>query len=201
MEEYLRPAGIHRIEIVVAKSRFITHINQAETPEAAREFISYVSDMMPDASHHVYAFRVGHANSIIEGMSDAGEPTGTAGPPTLSCLRGADLGDIVLVTTRYFGGTKLGTGGLVRTYTEAAQLALKSVPTELKVEISNFAIELPYSYFTPLKRLIEEYEGIIDNETFEVQVTLYVRLLTKRIPEFKKDLADLSNGTVDIVLL
>jgi putative IMPACT (imprinted ancient) family translation regulator len=79
---------------------------------------------MPNASHHVYAFRVGHGNSIIEGMSDDGEPTGTAGPPVLAVLRGTQIGDIIVIVTRYFGGTKLGTGGLVRAYPEAAQIAL-----------------------------------------------------------------------------
>src|SRR5512134_2891681 len=108
------PAGQHRTDIVVVNSRFITTIAPAAMPEDAKRFIASIRAEMPDASHHVYAFRAGYGNSVIEGMSDDGEPSGTAGPPTLAVLRGAGIGDIVLVTTRYFGGTKLGTGGLVR---------------------------------------------------------------------------------------
>src|SRR5262245_19930912 len=106
-QSYYRPAlGLHRGEIEVLNSRFITSISRAIKPDEARSFIMQIRQEMPDASHHVYAFRTGYGNSITDGMSDDGEPSGTAGPPSLAVLRGFDIGDVVLVTTRYFGGTK-----------------------------------------------------------------------------------------------
>ena len=97
MDIYQRPKKFFRTEIDVMKSRFITSIEQAKTVEDARKFIQQIRDEMSDASHHVYAFRVGYGNTITEGMSDDGEPSGTSGPPTLAVLRGSNLGDIVLV--------------------------------------------------------------------------------------------------------
>ena len=91
------------------------------TVKEAKAFLAAVRAEMPDANHHVYAYRVGFGNSVIEGMSDDGEPSGTSGPPVLAVLRGSGIGDVIVVVTRYFGGTKLGTGGLVRAYSDAAR--------------------------------------------------------------------------------
>ncbi len=115
---YPIPAETARVEIRVVNSRFIATIGEARSAEEARAFIDGVRGEFHDATHNVYAFRAGYGASVTEGMSDDGEPPGTAGRPALAVLRGADLGDVVLVVTRYFGGTKLGTGGLVRAYTE-----------------------------------------------------------------------------------
>ncbi len=123
---YPIPAKTVRVETRVVNSRFIATIGQAQTVEEARAFIDALRQEFADATHNVYAFRVGYGASVTEGMSDDGEPSGTAGRPALAVLRGADLGDVVLVITRYFGGTKLGTGGLVRAYTHSAQEALEA---------------------------------------------------------------------------
>ena len=150
---YLIPAGQARTEIVIKKSRFITTVYLATSVQEARAVIADVRAEMPDASHHVYAFRVGFGNSVTEGMSDDGEPKGTSGPPTLAVVRGSGIGDIALVTTRFFGGTKLGTGGLVRAYTVSAQEALSMLRTELKVEKRVVGLEMPYSLYDIVKRL------------------------------------------------
>ncbi len=100
------------------------------TVDEAKAFLAAVRAEMPDANHHVYAYRVGFGNSVIEGMSDDGEPSGTSGPPVLAVLRGSGIGDVIVVVTRYFGGTKLGTGGLVRAYSEGARAGLESLATD-----------------------------------------------------------------------
>jgi uncharacterized YigZ family protein len=202
MAEYYRPTEInHRTEILVINSRFITTIGRATTAEMAREFIAKIRAEMANASHHVYAFRVGYGNSITEGMSDDGEPSGTSGPPSLAVLRGSDLGDIVLVTTRYFGGTKLGTGGLVRAYSESARMALTSLKTESKAPKSQFGMDIPYSLFEQVKLLIEKYEGSIDDEIFAGDVTLIATFLQEVIADFEAELANLSSGQVEPILL
>src|SRR5947209_14285779 len=113
---YLIPTATTRIEQEVSRSHFIATLAKVESVAAARAFIASIRAEMPDASHHVYAFKVGYGSSVNEGLSDDGEPSGTSGPPVLAVLRGTDIGDVVLVVTRYFGGTKLGTGGLSRAY-------------------------------------------------------------------------------------
>ena len=121
-EGYPVPTGEAVIEIEVKRSRFIGYAAPAATVEAARGFIESVRQRHPDASHHVYAFEVGHGASVTHGMSDDGEPSGTAGRPALVVVENHELGDVVAVVVRYFGGTKLGTGGLVRAYTQAVSV-------------------------------------------------------------------------------
>ena len=194
--QYRIPEKRHRIETKVARSRFIATVDRVNTVEDARAFIAGIRAEMPDASHHVYAYRVGYGNSITEGMSDDGEPTGTSGPPTLSVLRGYDLGDVGLVTTRYFGGTKLGTGGLVRAYSEAAHVALNSLPTIEKIDKSIVGIELPYRLYEITRKLVHEHGGTIDDEIFAADVTMIVTFPTVTLPAFTQALQDASAGKV-----
>jgi len=190
-----------RTEIVIKKSRFIsTALLAASVPEA-RAVIASLREEMPDANHHVYAFRVGFGKSVTEGMSDDGEPTGTSGPPTLAVLRGSGVGDIVLVTARYFGGTKLGTGGLVRAYTESAQAALSILKTELKVEKRVIGLEMPYSLYNIVKRLIASYRGEIQEEEFAAQVLIIARFTTDDLAVFSADLQERTAAQVSLVKL
>lgn len=201
-ETYYRPFDEkHRSEIVELKSRFITTITRACSVEQARAFIAAIREEMSDASHHVYAFRVGYGNSVTEGMSDDGEPSGTSGPPTLAVLRGTDFGDIVLVTTRYFGGTKLGTGGLVRAYSEAARNALSTLPIELKAPKVQFGLDVSYSLYERAKNLIQDYDGVINDEIFAGDVTIIVTLLQEKVNSFEAELTELSAGQIEPVLL
>src|SRR5207244_9621721 len=118
------PAASARVEIRVVNSRFIASAGLAATVADARAFIAGIRAEMPDASHHVYAYVVGHGATTTLGMSDDGEPSGTAGRPAMAVLRGSGLGDVVLVVTRYVGGPLLGTGGLVHAYGAAAREVL-----------------------------------------------------------------------------
>lgn len=201
MTTYRRPAAPYRSELWVSKSHFITAVERATTVEAARQFISTIRQEFPDASHHVYAFCIGYGNSVTEGMSDDGEPSGTSGPPTLAILRGADLGDVVLVTTRYFGGIKLGTGGLVRAYSEAARTALASIQTELKAPKVQFGIDMPYTLYEPVRKLVEQYCGTIDDVIFSGDVSLIATLLAQDMDAFQAELTDLSSGQLGIIVL
>lgn len=185
----------------MVNSRFITTIGCVERVEETRAFLASVRTEMPDADHHVYAFRVGYGRSVTEGMSDDGEPSGTAGPPVLAVLRGTDIGDVMVVVTRYFGGTKLGTGGLVRAYSEAAREGLRSLPTELKIERALVGLDLPYSLYEPVKRLIAQFEGEIQDETFATEVTLIARFAAASVDDFQRAVIDLSAGKVTPTVL
>lgn len=193
---YPVPARSVRTEMTIKRSRFITTIAPADSVEAARAVIQQIRAEMPDATHHVYAFRVGYGSSVQEGLSDDGEPAGTSGQPTMAVLRGADIGDVVLVTTRYFGGTKLGTGGLVKAYTEAAQQGVRHVPCTDKVTLVTCRARVPYHQYDRVKRLFDEHEAVVLEEAFAATIDL-----TFAVPEDTADalLALLCELTIDNV--
>ena len=198
MNPYRIPAKTSSTEIVVNKSRFVTTIGYAESVHDARNFISNIKSERRDANHHVYAFRIGYSNTVTEGMSDDGEPTGTAGPPTLAVLRGTDIGDIVCVTTRYFGGKKLGTGGLVKAYTHSIQNALETLKTKLCVSKVMISICIPYHLYNIVELYISEYDIIIQGKTFAENVTLMIELLESDKSVFIETLIDKTHGQVKI---
>ncbi len=201
MTGYPIPAQTTRVETVVVNSRFIATIGRADTVAEARQFIQAVRDKMPDATHHVYAFKVGYGGSVTEGMSDDGEPAGTAGPPVLAVLRGADLGDVVIVVTRYFGGTRLGTGGLVRAYGGAAKDAIAALPVELKIERQPVGIAVPYSFYKRLKLLLAEHQALITDEEFAAEVTVYATLPVDQVASLETAITHLTAGQAALVRL
>lgn len=195
-QNYFIPIGRQRTENLIVNSRFITTVGYVRNTDEVKAFLHQIRAEMPDADHHVYAFRIGYGNSTIEGMSDDGEPSGTAGPPVLAVVRGTTLGDVIVVVTRYFGGTKLGTGGLVRAYTESTKIALGSLQTEEKIEKALLGMEAPYSYYEQIKRLIYEYHGVIEDETFTVDVTILARFALIEVDRFSYALQELTAGQV-----
>lgn len=198
---YLIPSESARSEIITKKSRFVTTVRLAQSVSQAREAIASSRAEFPKANHHVYGFRVGFGKTVTEGMSDDGEPTGTAGRPTLAVLRGSGVGDIVLVTVRFFGGVKLGAGGLARAYTESAQAALSQLKTELKVERQVVGFEMPYSFYNTAKLLISAHDGIIEDEVFAAQVTVIARFAVPNLAGFHAEVVDRSAGRVNPVIL
>ncbi len=195
MGRYLIPKGRCRVELRVSNSRFIATVVAASTMKEAMGFLRAVRDEMPDASHHVYAFRIGHGNSVSEGMSDDGEPSGTSGPPALAVVRGSGLGDVALVITRYFGGTKLGTGGLVSAYTAAAQAVFAELETEEKVSRVRCEVVVPYAVLERLRMLLGEFEAIVEGEVFEAEVMLTFLLPEDRFEGLVSRVGDLTAGT------
>ena len=186
--------GEAEVELRFKNSRFIGCVGQATSVEEAKAFIAVVRDRYPDASHHCYAFAAGYGATVTHGMSDDGEPSGTAGRPMLAVVQGADIGDVVVVATRYFGGTKLGTGGLVKAYTETAQAALAAVPVERTVESELLSINLGYDSYAPCRKRIEELGGLVENEAFETSVVLQVRAEIKIVDDMRRALADMTAG-------
>jgi uncharacterized YigZ family protein len=198
---YLIPTQTHRVTTTVSNSRFITTIGHVTAVDEAKAFLAGVRAEMPDANHHVYAFRVGFGNSVIEGMSDDGEPSGTSGPPVLAVLRGSGIGDVIVVVTRYFGGTLLGTGGLVRAYGDGAREGLATLPTERKIKKNILGIELPYHYFEQVKRLIAHHDGVIGEESFAADVTILASFPVDRVAEFSAELIELTAGSVQPLVM
>jgi uncharacterized YigZ family protein len=201
MSQYPVPAQTIRLENVVVNSRFIATIGRADTVEEAKAFIHSIREEMPDASHHVYAFKIGYGSSVTEGMTDDGEPSGTSGPPVLAVLRGADIGDVVIVVTRYFGGTKLGTGGLVRAYGGAAKDAVAALPIEMKIEKHYIGVTVHYSFYERLKILLDEHHATIESEEFDAEVTVYAHVPVDQFDALRGAIQNLTAGQVEPVIL
>ncbi len=193
---YLIPAEERRVEMRVANSRFIATIAPVFSVEEARAFIERIKAEFADASHNVPAFVVGHGPSVTAHCNDDGEPSGTAGRPALAVLQGSGLGDAAVVVTRYFGGTKLGTGGLVRAYGDAVRAVLAEVPRAEKVPTYTVMMVVPYSLFEQVRLLVEAHHGRILDQTFAADVTLAVMFSQQRLPSFQADLQELSHGSL-----
>lgn len=193
---YPIPGGESRVELQVKNSRFIGRAAYTPSVEEARAFIERVKAEEPGCTHAVYAFAVGYGASVTHGMSDAGEPSGTAGRPALAVVRGSGLGDVTVVIVRYFGGTKLGTGGLVKAYTETAQLALAELPPGEKVETRSVTLAVPYNAYEPIKRLIDSFHGRVEAETFTTEVTLQLVFAVDDLPGFVAAVSEATGGQV-----
>jgi uncharacterized YigZ family protein len=191
---YQIPAKQIRRELDFANSRFIVTLAPVTCAEEARAFHARVRAEFPDASHNVPAFVIGGDNSVIEHCSDDGEPAGTAGRPALAVLRGSGLGDVAVVVTRYFGGTKLGTGGLVKAYTESVQAAVADVPRARRIPVHIALLALPYPLLEQVRRLVASHHGEITGEDFAADVTMTMCFPFEDLPRFQADLRELSAG-------
>lgn len=198
MSGYPVPAAATEVELRFKNSRFIGAAGRAETVEEAREFIDRVRRQYPDASHHVYAFAAGYGSTVVHGMSDAGEPSGTAGRPVLAVVQGAGLGDVVVVVTRYFGGTKLGTGGLVRAYTQTAQEVLAATPRQEKIRAAWFGVALSYGQYAGCRKIVEELGGTIEAETFGAAIEVRGWIGEQEFARLQKALQEATAGQVTL---
>lgn len=192
---YSIPAQSHRIEEEILRSRFITTVAYTPTVEAARTFIAAVSAEFADANHNCWAYVVGPPGSTGQnGMSDDGEPHGTAGRPMLTVLLHSKVGDISAVVTRYFGGTLLGKGGLVKAYSGGVQLALASLPLVERVPKATLTLMFDYSHVTPLQRLLPAFEAKLSNEQYAADVIYEVSLPVEQVAPFTAAVTELTNG-------
>ena len=192
---YPVPSARFRAEQVVDRSRFICTVSRAATPEEAHAFVRAMGLEFSDATHNCWAFIAGAPGSTARiGMSDDGEPHGTAGRPMLTVLLHSGVGEIVAVVTRYYGGTKLGTGGLVRAYSSAVQAALNVLETRERVEYSAFTVSLSYALFSAVQNLLPPFEATISSETFAEDVTLSVRVPRQHLGALRAALGNATSG-------
>ncbi|MDR3577397.1 MAG: IMPACT family protein [Anaerolineaceae bacterium] len=201
MNRYPIPAKEARAEIIVINSRFIASAGPAFSIEQARDFIAKIKIEFPDASHHVPVYLVGYGASVTAHCSDAGEPAGTAGRPALAVLQGAGLGDVVLVVTRYFGGTKLGTGGLVRAYSDAVREVLAVLPRAERVTTYTVMMALAYPFYERVRSMIGEHHGSLLDQDFGADVTISARFPVEHFQNFQNDLVELTRGAVQAEII
>jgi len=201
VKRHLIPAREARTEIKVLNSRFIASAAPVFSVEEAKAFIARVKSEFADASHNVPAYLVGHGATVTAHCHDDGEPAGTAGRPALAVLQGSGLGDVAVVVTRYFGGTKLGTGGLVRAYGDAVRELLAILPRAEKVRSHIILVATPYPYLERLRLAIAAHHGQILDEDFAADVTLTAQFAVEHVPPFQAALRELSNGTLEALIV
>jgi uncharacterized YigZ family protein len=189
MDAYLAPAGESRAEIREKGSRFLAVIGPAADEAAARAALAALERQFPDATHHCWAWRLG--SPPRERSSDAGEPAGTAGVPILQVLRGAGLCDAVAVVVRWFGGTKLGKGGLARAYAAATREALQGLQVAARVPTVRIAVEIPYEKVGAVKRLLRPPEIELESEEYSAAARLVLAVHEERVEAMREALADL----------
>jgi len=191
MTAYLTVPGTGEAELVIKRSRFIGRIAPAQTPEAALEFLAGIRAKHRDASHNVWAY------SLRDGQmrcSDDGEPQGTAGMPVLDTLLKQDLVDCVVVVTRYFGGTLLGTGGLTRAYGQSASEAIAAAGAVVMAPCRVLRVTCDYSFYGALQRLIPAFGGTILDAQFTGETAIFLRLRAEDAGAFIAQLIEKSNG-------
>ncbi len=186
-------------EIIIDKSTFIGYAKPIKTEEEAIEFINEIKKKHKDARHNVWAYTVGKSMNI-QRYSDDGEPQGTAGIPTLEVIKKEDLRDVVVVVTRYFGGIKLGAGGLVRAYTKGAKIGLEAAKIIEKIMYQEVKIKIDYNQLGKVQNEIMNMGYFIKDTIYEDNVEIIVYSRKNEIDGIVEKINDTTSATANIVL-
>jgi len=193
MKKIKIPAKKRTIEYDVKKSRFIATVEPISHQDEVKKRIKEKREQYPGSSHVVSAFFINDDRSI-SGLSDDGEPHGTAGRPVYEVLKGSGLTDILLTVTRYFGGTKLGTGGLVSAYGQAAKDVLEKLSVIEKIYTVKTRLTLDYNIHDIVIKLLEEEGAVNIIEDFATKITLTVDIPLDKKNEIEKSIKNISRG-------
>lgn len=184
-------------EIIINKSRFIGYAKPIDSEEEALDFINKIKTKHYDATHNVYAY---HLGDELQRFSDDGEPSGTAGIPVLEVIKKEELKNLVVVVTRYFGGVKLGGGGLIRAYTRGAKIAIdaaKIVDMTLHTELK---LTIPYTPYGKIENFLKTNEYVIDELEYLENVIIKLYIANSDLERFQKNILDLTSGDATIDL-
>jgi len=186
-------------ETIVSRSRFICFVSPCSSHEEAKGLLKECQQLHPQANHHCYAFLTGRPeDSQGYGFSDDGEPSGTAGRPMLSVLQGSDIGEVCAIVVRYFGGTKLGTGGLQRAYGGSVRQALLVLETSIKVPMVETQLTCDYGQIKDVMYFVEQAKGEIIQQDFAAQIELIIALPEEQLTKVKQQLQTLSSGLLNL---
>ena len=184
-------------EYIVEKSTFIGYAKPIKTEEEAIEFVNEIKKKHKDATHNVWAYTVGE-NMNIQRYSDDGEPQGTAGIPTLEVIKKEDLRDVVVVVTRYFGGIKLGAGGLVRAYTKGAKVGIEGGIVIEKVKYTEVKIKIEYTQLGRIQNEIMNLGFKVKDTIYSEDVEIIVYSKIEDVQSLTDRMIDITSGTADV---
>jgi uncharacterized YigZ family protein len=194
---YPVPAAEHRVRDEVQRSRFLTVLAPAPSVEAAQAVVAAVRAEFPEATHHCWAHVVGPPGSTARiGLSDDGEPHGTAGRPMLTALLHSGVGDIVAIVVRWYGGTKLGTGGLARAYAGGVTAALATLPTRERVARTTLSLRVAHGDVGAVRQLLAGHEATLVAEAYGAEATYVVAVPTVAREVLEQALRDATRGTI-----
>jgi len=191
----------HNIQVknTVKKSRFYTSVKELEKEEEIREFLKEVKKQFPDASHHCWAYKIGINEQQIKFYSDAGEPANSAGAPILQAIEQEGLANLMIIVTRYFGGIKLGIGGLIRAYRESALQGLQSAGRVEKFALREFILQkINYRELGAIIQAIESRAGRIAGVSYDEKITVITHLPESRLGWLNDMVKSISHGRVTI---
>jgi len=197
MKKVMVPAEMEQSEIQIKKSKFISMIYPVDTDFEVKTILKKLRHDHPGSNHIVWSYVLGDSGTLY-GLSDDGEPHGTAGRPVLEVLKGSGLTYAAVFVIRYFGGIKLGTGGLVSAYTASAQSVLSLVKAVEKVDYSGFHIICSYSTYEGIKNVLQNCKAIDIQENFAESVTFSGRIPKVSIPRGSDEIRELTNGRVSL---
>jgi uncharacterized YigZ family protein len=198
-QSYQVPVGLWQTELEVKRSKFLTLGNNASTRQEADDFIRSLRDKHPQANHVCWAYIAGSPSTTIRSMSDDGEPSGTAGMPMLKILEHSGYGDIVVAVVRYFGGTKLGTGGLQRAYSDAVAQVLVDLPTKIKVSRTTLKLNYDYEFEGAVTRLLARYDVENIQSEYTEKVMSNIEVATIELHDLKVELVNITSGKIVIL--
>lgn len=191
----LAPDEIHREEDVVRRSRFIVSMARVSSTEEAKAFIERIRAEHPTATHNCWAFNAGAPEDTAQvGASDDGEPQGTAGRPMLTVLLHSGVGEIAVVVTRYFGGTLLGTGGLVRAYQGSVKQGLDSLPVVLREDMQRFVVSIEPHQVSDFQHFLAEAKGRVVTSDFRFDATFEVEVPKPHAQTFADRMMEVTAG-------
>ncbi len=196
MDYYQVPAAEACGEMIVKGSRFIASIHRASDITRAEAIIMNIRQEHPRASHTCWAYIAGPPDTTTKGMSDDGEPKGTAGRPMLALLEGSGIGETVGTVTRYFGGIKLGTGGLMRAYTSTLKETLSSVQLKSIEQMSQTFLTFPYPYCKAIEQYLETHHCTIDVRSFATDIVFEVSIPKRKEQDLLYQLKQISKGQI-----
>ncbi|EJL6356709.1 YigZ family protein [Vibrio cholerae] len=199
LHPYLIPMASVRFEEEIKKSLFITYLTHTPDLASAKAFVDEIKQRHADARHNCWAFVAGRPeNSMLWGLSDDGEPSGTAGKPILAQLTGAHIGEITAVVTRYYGGVLLGTGGLVKAYGGGVQQALKRLQTIEKKITTSVHLTLDYAMIPLLHSLMAQFSATEMEAHYNEQVEMVVELEALQSDAFTQALINKSGAKIQV---
>ena len=198
-EDYLTPAAYGEAELIEKRSRFIGRVWPVETEAEALEHRKEIRARHWDATHNVYAYILREGGTMR--YSDDGEPQGTSGMPTLTVFRGKEIQNVLCIITRYFGGILLGTGGLVRAYSQTAKLALAEAGIARVREWEELLIAAPYGMYEKIRRELELAGAVVTSTDFGADVSLEALLEKGKSEALNRRLQELSSGAVEALIL
>ncbi|MFT4650784.1 MAG: putative YigZ family protein [Polaribacter sp.] len=199
MDSYSVPASTQTFELEIKRSRFITSVGRINGRADGKQFVQQIRTKHPTASHHCWAYMAGKPDDAHQyNQSDDGEPKGTAGKPMLNVLTHSGLGNTIAVVTRYYGGIKLGSGGLVRAYSQSVSEALKQLQTSEQLVTSPLAIRFPYTYQGKIDHYLISQGVSIIGQSFEADVSYTLDVPVSKLELTKTDIANQTQGQVKI---